>query len=97
MVRIPVMVSVVDGENKLLKKYYDADGTFKAEGDLFTDEDGFPNYEDFDEEVDKLFEIFEYIIVTDDDYIYGFRNGKKELISDFATEGYSIALEVTDN
>ena len=64
---------------------------------LFTDEDGFPNYEDFDEEVDKLFEIFEYIIVTDDDYIYGFRNGKKELISDFATEGYSIALEVTGN
>lgn len=37
---------------------------------LFTDEDGFPNYEDFDEEVEKLYQKYDCNVVTENDYIY---------------------------
>ena len=39
--------------------------------------DGFADYEDFDEEVDKLFQRFDCIIVTENDYIYGETNEKR--------------------
>jgi len=59
--------------------------------------DGFSEYEDFDVEVDKLFQKFDYIVVTDNDYIYGVKNNKREELSDQAFEGYGIALEVTED
>jgi hypothetical protein len=64
---------------------------------LFTDDDGFADYEDFDEEVDKLFQTFDCIIVTENDYIYGETNGKRELLSDQADDGFMIALEVIED
>jgi hypothetical protein len=64
---------------------------------LFTDEDGFADYEDFDEEVDKLFQKFNCIIVTENDYIYGETNGKRELLSDQADDGFMIAIEVIED
>jgi hypothetical protein len=33
--------TIVDGENKLLKTFYDANGTIQSKSDLFTDKDGF--------------------------------------------------------
>jgi hypothetical protein len=70
------------------------------EGDqfqLFTDEDGFPDFEDFDDEVDKLFLKFDYIIINEDDYIYGEKNGKRELIAPDSHEAFIIALEVLED
>lgn len=61
---------------------------------IFTDDDGFANYEDLDEEFDKLFEKFDVVIINEDDYIYGEKNGFRELIMPNAFEAFSIALEV---
>ncbi len=58
------------------------------------DEDGYGEYEDFNEEVEKLFKKYNYIIVTKNDYIYGVKNGKRDELSDQAFEGYGIALEI---
>ena len=63
---------------------------------LFCDEDGFPNYKDFDAEVNKLYEKYDNILITEGDYIYGVKNGKREELSDQATQAYQIALEVTE-
>jgi hypothetical protein len=79
--------------NKEQFKIFNYDDQFQ----LFTDEDGFPAYDNFDEEVEKLFQKFDYIIVTEDDCIFGIKNGKKEELSDQATQGYSIALEVIED
>ena len=64
---------------------------------LFTDDDGFADYEDFDEEVDKLYLKFDCIIVTENDYIYGQKNGIRVLLSDQADQGYQIAQEVLED
>lgn len=64
---------------------------------LFTDDYGFSNYEDFDAEVDKLFSKYDSIIINEDDYIYGEKDGKRELIAPDSFEAYSIALEVLDD
>lgn len=64
---------------------------------IFTDDDGFPNYEDLDAEVDKLFEKFDVVIINEDDYIYGEKNGQRELIMPNAFEAFSIALEVLND
>jgi hypothetical protein len=79
--------------NKEQFKLFNDDDQFQ----LFCDDEGFPNFDDFDEEVDKLFEKFDYICVTEDDCVYGIKNEKREKLSSQAYEGYSIALEVTDN
>jgi len=79
--------------NKEQFKLFNDDDQFQ----LFCDEEGFPNFDDFDEEVDKLFRKFDYICVTAEDCIYGVKNGKREELSDQAYEGYSIAIEVTEN
>ena len=64
---------------------------------LFTDEDGFADYEDFDLEVEKLFEKFDHILITEEDYIYGQKNGKRELLAPDSTEAFMIALEVLED
>lgn len=64
---------------------------------LFTDDDGFADYEDFDDEVDKLYRKFDCIVVTENDYIYGLKNGNRELLSDQADEAFLIAKEVIED
>ncbi len=61
---------------------------------IFTDDEGFPDYEDLDVEIDKLFEKYDIVVVNEDDYIYGEKNGRRELITPDAYEAFSIALEV---
>ena len=59
------------------------------------DEEGYGDYGDFDEEVEKLYAKYDFIIVTENDYIYGEKNGNREEIHDQAYEGYQIAMEIT--
>lgn len=79
--------------NKSQFKIFDDDDQFQ----LFCDDEGSPNFEDFDQEVDKLFEKYDYICVTEDDCVYGVKGGKREELSDQADEGYAIAKEVTED
>ncbi len=64
---------------------------------LFCDDNGFPDYENFNKEVEKLFTKYEFVLVSRNDYIYGVKNGKRDELSDQATEGYQIALEVVQD
>ena len=64
---------------------------------LFTDDEGFPNYDDFDAEVDKLFLKYDCIVIDEEDYIYGEKDGKRELIAPDSFEAFGIALEVLDD
>ena len=64
---------------------------------LFTDEEGSPNFENIEDEVDKLFLKFDHIIVNEDDYIYGEKNGKRELLAPDSDEAFIIALEVLED
>ncbi len=61
---------------------------------LFCDEDGFPDFDDFHAEVNKLFDKFDCICVTKDDYIYGIKEDKRELLSSQATEAYYFACDI---
>jgi len=76
--------------NKIQFRIFNDDDQFQ----LFCDNEGFPNFDDFDEEVEKLFKKYDSIIVTENECIYGEKNGKREELSDQATECYVIALEV---
>jgi len=60
------------------------------------DEDGFGDYDDFNEEVEKLFADYDFVIVTENDYIYGAKGNQRVELSDQATEGYYIAQEVLE-
>ena len=64
---------------------------------IFTDDEGFPNYDDLDVEIDKLYEKFDIVIINENDYIYGEKNGKRELIMPDAYEAFDIALEVLND
>lgn len=64
---------------------------------LFCDDEGMPDYENFNDEVDKLFSKYEFVLLTKDDYIYGVKEGKKEELSNQATEAYYIAAEVLED
>lgn len=64
---------------------------------IFADEEGFTNFDIIKTEVDKLFARFDVVIVNEDDYIYGEKNGKRELIMPDAFEAFSIALEVLED
>jgi hypothetical protein len=79
--------------NKEQFKLFNNDDQFQ----LFCDDEGFPAFDNFNTEVDKLFEKYDSIIVTTNDYIYGEKNEKREELSDQADEGYAIALEVTQD
>lgn len=58
------------------------------------DNEGYGEYDDFNKELDRLFEKFDSVIVTKNNYIYGEKNGKREELSDQAYESYDIALEI---
>ena len=64
---------------------------------LFTDDQGDPDFEDFEAEVDKLSLLFDHLVVNEDDYIYGEKNGKRQLLAPDSTEAFSIALEVLED
>ncbi|MEA2104643.1 MAG: hypothetical protein U9P79_08400 [Candidatus Cloacimonadota bacterium] len=76
--------------NKKQFKIFNDDDQFQ----LFCDDEGMPDFEDFNEEVEKLFNKFDHIIVTEKEQIIGVKNGKREELSDQAYEGYGIALEI---
>lgn len=78
--------------NKAQFKLFNDDDQF-----AIFDEEGFGDFEDFDKEVDKLFDRYDSIIVTQSDYVFGEKNGKREELSDQAYEGYGIALEIIND
>lgn len=58
------------------------------------DEEGYGEYEDFNEEVEKLFKKFDHIIITKKDQIIGEKKGKREILHPEAYESYRIAFEI---
>lgn len=76
--------------NKEQFKHFNDDDQFQ----LFCDDEGMPAYDNLKDEVEKLFAKYDYIVVTENDYIYGEKSGKREKLSTQAYEGYSIALEI---
>jgi len=77
--------------NKEQFKLFNNDDQFQ----LFCDDEGMPDYDDFGEEAEKLYKKYDYIAVTENDCVYGYKNGKRNELSSQATEGFSIAMEVT--
>ncbi len=76
-------------------KLFDQDDQFG----FFYNKDGWPteNAEDeFDSNVDDLYEKYDYIVVDFQDNIYGLKNGKKELEMSDVMEAYDIAIEVKE-
>jgi hypothetical protein len=66
---------------------------------FFYDEDGWPTEnadDEFDSNVDNLYEKYEYIVVDSQDNIYGLKNGKKILEMSDVIEAFDIAREVTE-
>ena len=66
---------------------------------FFYDEDGWPTKDandEFDSNVDSLYEKYEYLAVDSQDNIYGFKNGKKEIEMRGVMEAYDIAREVKE-
>lgn len=81
--------------NKEEFKLFDQDDQFG----FFYNKDGWPteNAEDeFDSNVDDLYEKYDYIVVDFQDNIYGLKNGKKELEMSDVMEAYDIAIEVKE-
>ena len=76
--------------NKEQFKLFNDDDQFQ----LFCDDEGMPAYSNLKAEVEKLFIKYDSVVVTQEDLIYGEKNGKREILSSQAFEGYSIALEV---
>lgn len=66
---------------------------------FFYNEDGYPRddaYATFKSDIEKLYQLFDTIIVDEQDNVYGLKDAKKELIMEFATEAYLIAREVKE-
>ncbi len=64
---------------------------------FFYDEDGWPTENadnEFDSNVDALFEKYEYIVVDFQDNIYGIKNGDRKIEMSNVMEAYDIAREV---
>lgn len=81
--------------NKDEFKLFDQDDQFG----FFYDQDGWPTEnadDEFDSNVDSLFEKYEYIVVDFQDSIYGLKNGKKELEMSDVMEAYDIAQEIKE-
>jgi len=76
--------------SKMQFKLFNNDDQFQ----LFCDDEGMPDYDDFDEEVEKLYSKYDYVLVTEKNYVYGVKNNKREEISDQAYDGYQIANEI---
>ena len=80
--------------NKEQFKLFDQDDQFG----FFYNEDGWPTENasnEFESNVEELFEKYEYIVVDFQDNIYGLKDGKKELEMSNVMEAYDIAREVT--
>jgi len=81
--------------NKEEFKLFDQDDQFG----FFYDEDGWPTENadnEFDFNVDSLYEKYEYIVIDCQDNIYGLKNGQKELEMSNVIEAYDIAREVKE-
>lgn len=76
--------------NKEQFKIFNDDDQFQ----LFCDDEGMPAYENLNDEIEKLFEKFDFVVVTENDYIYGEKNGKRKELSAQAFESYGIASEI---
>ena len=66
---------------------------------FFYDDDGWPKDDadkTFDSDVDELFQTYQSILIDSRDNVYGFKNGKKEIIFESVMEAYSIAREVKE-
>ena len=61
--------------------------------ELFTDNEDYKNYEDFDETVEKLFKKYDCVVVTKNGYIYAQTNGKRVLLSDQSDDSYHVAID----
>ncbi len=81
--------------NKEIKLNKEQFGLFNQD-DQFAifDEEGFGNFEDFNQELDKLFERFDHVIITKAEQVLGEKNGKRKELHPEAFDSYSIALEV---
>jgi hypothetical protein len=64
---------------------------------IFADEYGDSDFETVEEDTDKLFERFDYVVVDEKDCIFGVKNDKRELLVEDATEAFSIAMEVIED
>jgi hypothetical protein len=66
---------------------------------FFYDDDGYPR-EDSDEtyktDVKKLYHQYDFILVTQEDCIYGIKTDKRTLIMENVMEAYMIAVEVIE-
>ena len=81
--------------NKEEFKLFDQDDQFG----FFYDQDGWPTENadnEFDSNVDFLYEKYEYIAIDFQDNIYGQKDGKKELEMSDVMEAYDIAREVKE-
>lgn len=84
------------GEIKLTKeefKLFDQDDQFG----FFYDDDGWPRSDadvTFESDIEQLYERYDYVVVDEQDNIYGEKKGKKELLMEMVIEAYSIAEEV---
>ena len=81
--------------NKEEFKLFDQDDQF----DFFYDEDGWPTEnadDEFDSNVDALYEKYDHIVVDSHDNIYGLKNGKKELEMSGVIEAFDIARKVKE-
>ena len=85
-------------ENKEVRLNKEQFGLFnQADQFAIFDEEGYGDFEDFNQELDKLFERFDYVIITKAEQIYGQKNGKREELHPEAFESYDIALEILSN
>lgn len=76
-------------------KLFDQDDQFG----FFYDDFGFPKDdadENFDSDVDKLFQTYDSILIDNRDNVWGLKNGEKEIIFESVMEAYSIAREVKE-
>ncbi len=64
---------------------------------IFTDDGGFANYENLDNEFQELFKKYDTFIINEDDYIYGEKEGVRTVIMPNAFEAFSIADEVLND
>jgi hypothetical protein len=66
---------------------------------FFYDDNGFPMVDadiTFNSDVDGLYQQYDYIIVDDQDNIYGLKGDDRELMMENVIEAYDIAREVKE-
>ncbi len=85
-------------KNKEIKLNKEQFGLFNQD-DQFAifDEEGYGNYKDFNQELDKLFERYDHVIITKAEQVLGEKNGKREELHPEAFDSYGIAFEIISN